>query len=61
MPRRRPPLTVLRMTRSATTAVVFEAVMPALGFALLFGASLLPAVAIAAAATLALVAVSARS
>jgi hypothetical protein len=45
------------MTRSHATAVVFEAVMPALGFALILGASMLPAVAIATAVTLALFAV----
>ena len=49
------------MTRSAAVSVVFEAVMPALGVALLLGASMLPAVAIAAALTLAVVALGARS
>jgi hypothetical protein len=38
------------------SAVVWNAVMPALGVALLLGASLLPAVAVAAAVSLALIA-----
>ena len=41
------------MTRSA---LLFEAVMPALGFALILGASMLPALAVAALATLAVTA-----
>jgi hypothetical protein len=53
MPLRRRVRTVLEMTGSHAT---FEAVMPALGFALLLGASFVPAVAIAALATLAIVA-----
>jgi hypothetical protein len=36
------------------STVVWEAVLPALGFALVLGASLLPAVAIAAIATVAI-------
>ena len=47
MPLARPVRTVLGMSRSATVAVVFKTVMPALGLALVLGASLLPAVAIA--------------
>jgi hypothetical protein len=61
MSRARPPRSVPNMTRSAAVSVVFEAVMPALGVALLLGASVLPAVAIAAAVTLAVVALGARS
>jgi hypothetical protein len=37
------------------SAVIFEAVMPALGLALMLGASLLPALALAAFAALAIV------
>ena len=47
MPPGRPLRTVLGMSRSAAVAVLFETVMPALGLALVLGASLLPAVAIA--------------
>ena len=46
------------MLRSTAVAVVFEAVMPALGFALVLGASLLPALAAAVAATAAILAVT---
>ena len=55
-----PPLhTVLGMSRSATAiAVVFETVMPALGLALVLGASLLPAVAIAVVVSAAILAVA---
>jgi hypothetical protein len=49
--------TVLGMLRSAAVSVLFEAVMPALGFALVLGASLLPALAVAVAATAAVLAV----
>jgi hypothetical protein len=53
-----PPLrTVLGMSRSAAVSLVFEAVVPALGFALVLGASLLPALAVAVALTAAIVAV----
>jgi hypothetical protein len=45
------------MSRSAAFSLLFEAVMPALGFALVLGASLLPALAVAVAATAAIVAV----
>ena len=38
-----------------SSSVIFEAVLPGLGIALLLGASLLPALAIAAVATLAIV------
>ena len=61
MPRRHPRRSVGGMTGSHATAVVFEAVMPALGFALILGASLLPAVMIAALVTVALLAVARRS
>jgi hypothetical protein len=47
----------LDMSRSAAVSLLFEAVMPALGFALVLGASLLPALAVAVAATAAIVAV----
>jgi len=50
--------TVLGMSRSSTVAVLFETVMPALGLALVLGASLLPAVAIAAVASAAIFAVA---
>jgi hypothetical protein len=50
--------TVVPMTRSAAFALVFEAVMPALGIALLLGASAAPAFALAALATLAIFAVA---
>jgi hypothetical protein len=43
---------------SAPSAMLWNAVMPALGIALLLGASLLPALALAAVASLAIVAVS---
>jgi hypothetical protein len=49
--------TVLGMTRSALS-VVFEVVMPALGLALVLGASLLPALAIAVVASAAILAVA---
>ena len=49
--------TVLGMSHSAAVSLVFEAVMPALGFALVLGASLLPALAVAVALTAAIVAV----
>jgi hypothetical protein len=52
-----PRHTVPGMTRSAAVSFVFEAVMPALGFALVLGASLLPALAVAVAATAAILAV----
>jgi hypothetical protein len=45
------------MSRSAAVSLLFEAVMPALGFALVLGASLIPALAVAVAATAAIVAV----
>jgi hypothetical protein len=61
MPRPQPRRSVHGMTGSHATAVVFEAIMPALGFALILGASLLPAVMIAAAVTLAIVALARRS
>jgi hypothetical protein len=46
------------MTRSAVFAVLFEVVMPALGLALVLGASLVPAVALAAVASAAIFAVT---
>ena len=49
--------TVLGMSRSSTVAVLFETVMPALGLALVLGASLLPAIAIAVVASAAIFAV----
>ena len=58
MPLGRPLRTVLGMIRSTAVTVVFEAVMPALGFALVLGASLLPALAVAVAATAAILAVT---
>jgi hypothetical protein len=58
MPPRSPRRTVLGMTRSAAFSVVFEAVMPALGLALVLGASLLPAVAVAIVASAAIFAVA---
>ena len=58
MPPGRPRLTVLVMTRSVAFSFLFEAVMPALGFALVLGASLLPALAVAVAATAAILAVT---
>ena len=57
MPPGRPRHTVLGMTRSAVFAVLFEVVMPALGLALVLGASLVPAVAVAAVASAAIFAV----
>jgi hypothetical protein len=54
-----PPLrTVVGMSRSAAFSVLFEAVMPAFGFALVLGASLLPALAVAVAVTAAILAVT---
>jgi hypothetical protein len=58
MPLARPLRTVLGMNRSAAVAVVFETVMPALGLALVLGASLLPAVAIAVVVSAAILAVA---
>jgi hypothetical protein len=58
MPRGWPPRTVLHMTRSSAFSVVFEVVMPALGLALVLGASLLPAVALAVVASAAILAVA---
>jgi hypothetical protein len=46
------------MTRSSAFSVVFEVVMPALGLALVLGASLLPAVTLAVAASAAILAVA---
>jgi hypothetical protein len=48
------------MTRSAAVSVVFEAVMPALGAALLLGAAMLPAVAVAVVLSAAIVALTMR-
>jgi hypothetical protein len=56
MPPARPLRTVFGMNRSAAVSFVFEAVMPALGLALVLGASLLPALAVAVAATAAILA-----
>ena len=56
MPPARPLRTVLGMNRSAAVSFVFEAVMPALGLALVLGASLLPALAVAVAVTAAILA-----
>ena len=54
-----PPLrTVLGMDRSAAFSVLFEVVMPAFGLALVLGASLLPAVAVAVVASAAILAVA---
>jgi len=50
--------TVLGMTRSSAFSVVFEVVMPALGLALVLGASLLPAVTLAVVASAAILAVA---
>ena len=58
MPLGRRLRTVLDMTRSAAVSIVFEAVMPALGIALVLGASLLPALAVAVAVTAAILAVT---
>ena len=57
MPPAPPPRTVLGMDRSTAFSVMFEVVLPALGFALVLGASLLPALAVAVAAPAAIVAV----
>ena len=54
----RPRHTVLGMTRSAAFSFLFEVVMPALGLALVLGASLLPALAVAVAVTAAILAVT---
>lgn len=54
-----PPLrTVLGMDRSAAFSVMFEVVLPALGLALVLGASLVPAVAVAFVASVAILAVA---
>jgi hypothetical protein len=58
MPPATPLRTVLGMSLSSTVAVLFETVMPALGLALVLGASLLPAVAIAVVASAAIFAVA---
>jgi|tagenome__1003787_1003787.scaffolds.fasta_scaffold20288280_2 hypothetical protein len=58
MPPATPLRTVLGMSRSAAVAILFETVMPALGLALVLGASLLPALAIAVVAGAAILAVA---
>ena len=58
MPLARSLRTVPGMSRSAACSVLFEAVMPAFGFALVLGASLLPALAVAVAVTAAILAVT---
>ena len=54
---------VPRMSSSAImpSTIVWEAILPALGFALLLGASLLPAVAVAAIATVAVYGILGRA
>ena len=47
-----------QMTRSAAVSALFETVMPALGLALVLGASLLPALAVAALAAAAILALA---
>ena len=58
MPLARRLRTVPGMSRSAAVALLFETVMPALGLALVLGASLLPALAIAVVAGAAILALA---
>jgi hypothetical protein len=58
MPPPHRPRTVRPMSRTAT-AVVFEAVLPVLGVALMLGASILPALAIAVLAIVVIYAIAA--